>query len=54
MEERLRASEEEQHKQLEAQKASHDNHMTLLARQKDQEIEAANQKVKLHITSSIT
>ena len=50
MEERLRASEDEQHKQLEAQKASHDNHMTLLARQKDQEIESANQKVELHIT----
>lgn len=45
-EERLRASEEEQRKQLEAQKTSRDRHMTLLAQKKDQEIEAANQKVK--------
>ena len=44
-EERLKESGTTHQQQLEAQKASHDSHMTQLTQKKDQEIEAANRKV---------
>ena len=44
-EEKLGASEETHHKQLEAQQTSHDSHMTQLVQQKNREIEEANQRV---------
>ena len=43
--ERLRESENTHSRQLEAQKMSHESHMTQLVQQKDREIEKANQKV---------
>jgi leucine-rich repeat/coiled-coil domain-containing protein 1 len=42
---RLRENEEAHRKQLEAKQTSHDNQLTILVQQKDQEIEEANQKV---------
>ena len=44
-EEGLRESEAAHLQQLEAQKTSHESHVTQLAQRKDQEIQAAHQKV---------
>ena len=44
-EERLRESEATHLQQLEAQKTSHESHVTQLTQSKDQEIQAAHQKV---------
>ena len=47
-EERLREGEGTHQQQLEAQRVSHDSHMTQLAQRKDREIQAANRKVCMY------
>ena len=45
VEQRLRECEDTHQRQLEAQKASHESHVTQLTQRKDEEIQAAHQKV---------
>ena len=52
-EERLKSCDDAFREQLEAKQRSHDSHMTQLMKQKNQEIEQANQRVGLQAQLSM-